>query len=84
MDSFGQASRSHRYTHRAMKSIRLLALIVLLIEIRSSAFAAEQRPNVLFLVVDDLNCRIGCYGDPIAQTPNIDRLAQRGVNSNPD
>lgn len=44
-----------------------------------SAFAAERRPNVLFLVVDDLNCRIGCYGDPIAQTPHIDRLAQRGV-----
>lgn len=44
-----------------------------------SSFAAEQRPNVLFVIVDDLNCRIGCYGDPVAKTPHLDRLAARGV-----
>ena len=41
--------------------------------------AAESRPNVLFIVSDDLNCFLGCYGDPLAKTPNIDRLATRGV-----
>lgn len=41
--------------------------------------AQSQRPNVLFIVSDDLDCRIGCYGDPVAITPNIDRLARRGV-----
>jgi hypothetical protein len=35
--------------------------------------------NVLFLAVDDLNCRIACYGDPISKTPNPDRPAGRGV-----
>lgn len=42
--------------------------------------AAEQRPNVLFLAVDDMNDWIGCLpSQPQAKTPNIDRLAARGV-----
>jgi len=44
--------------------------------------AQTARPNVLFIVVDDLDCRIGCYGDGIAKTPNLDRLAARGVRFN--
>ena len=41
--------------------------------------AADKQPNVLFLISDDLNNMLGCYGDPKARTPNIDRLAARGV-----
>jgi len=40
---------------------------------------AADRPNILFLICDDLNCDIGCYGHPLVKTPNIDRLAARGV-----
>ncbi len=40
---------------------------------------ADQRPNVLFIVADDLNCALGVYGDGVAVTPNLDRLAARGV-----
>jgi arylsulfatase A-like enzyme len=40
----------------------------------SSVFAiADPKPNILFIAVDDLNCW------PEAKTPNLDRLAQRGV-----
>lgn len=37
------------------------------------------RLNVLFLAVDDLRLDLGCYGDPLAITPNIDALAAQGV-----
>jgi arylsulfatase A-like enzyme len=46
---------------------------------QSLAAAEPKRPNVLFLISDDLNHFLGCYGDPRAKTPNIDRLAARGV-----
>ncbi len=41
--------------------------------------AADKRPNVLFMISDDLNNMLGCYGDKLARTPNLDRLAARGV-----
>ena len=41
---------------------------------------AQSRPNVLFVAVDDLNDWVGCLGGhPQAKTPNIDRLADRGM-----
>ncbi|MEM7385250.1 MAG: sulfatase-like hydrolase/transferase, partial [Verrucomicrobiota bacterium] len=41
---------------------------------------AAEKPNVLFISVDDLNDWIGCLGGhPQAKTPNIDRLAASGV-----
>lgn len=41
--------------------------------------AASNGMNVLLLAVDDLRCSIGCYGDKVAKTPNIDRLAKMGT-----
>ncbi len=45
----------------------------------STAASAADRPNVLLICVDDLKPTLGCYGDDQAVTPNIDRLADRGV-----
>lgn len=41
--------------------------------------ANDRPPNVLFIAVDDLSCALGCYGDLIARTPNMDRLAASGI-----
>tara|TARA_B100000989_G_C19515244_1_gene461267 strand:- start:514 stop:2169 length:1656 start_codon:yes stop_codon:yes gene_type:complete len=38
-----------------------------------------KKPNVLFIIVDDLKPILGCYGDPFVKTPNIDRLAKQGI-----
>ena len=39
---------------------------------------SESRPNILWISLEDTTPRFGCYGDPIARTPNIDRLAAGG------
>ena len=44
-----------------------------------AADAPKSRPNVVFIIVDDLSTSLGCYGHPLVQSPNIDRLAGRGV-----
>ncbi|MFZ9092797.1 MAG: sulfatase-like hydrolase/transferase, partial [Planctomycetaceae bacterium] len=40
---------------------------------------AADRPNILFIAVDDLRPELGCYGSPIAKTPHLDRLAKQGL-----
>ena len=40
---------------------------------------ASERPNVLFIAVDDLRTELGCYGSLIAKSPNIDELAASSV-----
>lgn len=68
-----------------LPKIHLRAGVLFLITLNLSSLPAAQtdanprKPNVLFIAVDDLNTRIGCYGDGVAKTPNLDRLAARGV-----
>src|SRR6266480_235259 len=65
-------------------SNRLYFCFLLTIAFAGSAFAADaKRPmNVLFVVSDDLNCDLGCYGNKLVKSPNIDRLAAKGVTFN--
>ena len=44
-----------------------------------SIIQSSNKLNVLLIIADDLNCDLGAYKNLIVKTPNIDRLAQRGV-----
>ena len=46
---------------------------------RAPLAAAAPKYNVLFIISDDLRPTLGCYGNPIIKTPNIDALAARGM-----
>ena len=45
----------------------------------ASTVLAADRPNILWLVSEDNDTFLGCYGDPIARTPTLDKLAREGV-----
>jgi len=57
----------------------IMALLLVPLDALHADHTAAKKPNVLFVVFDDLNNRLGCYGDPIAKSPNLDRLAARGT-----
>ncbi len=62
------------------RSVRMLAAcLVLAVLTETHAQAAPSKPNVLFIAVDDLRPELGCYGNPIIKSPNIDRIARAGV-----
>ena len=65
------------------RTIGLILLSWLLIRcsnaVNPQAVTKPNRPNVLFIAVDDLTQSIACFGDTLAQTPNFDRLSGMGV-----
>lgn len=59
---------------------RIVAFVVVgLVFLPKSTTCAQTRTNVLFIAADDLRNDLGCYGHSAVKTPNLDRLAKRGV-----
>ena len=54
-------------------------LLALAFGLALAAPAAAGPKNIVLLIADDLGMQVGCYGDPVAKTPHIDRLAAAGT-----
>src|SRR5262245_28819502 len=61
-----------------MRLLVVSTLVAVALATGSPATAAEKM-NVLVIAVDDMNNDLGCYAHPYVKTPNIDRLAAKGV-----
>jgi len=61
-----------------LKKHNTLSILLCLL---STNLVAQNPPKrkALFIATDDLNTAIGCYGNSLVKTPNIDRLAKRGI-----
>jgi hypothetical protein len=54
-------------------------LLIVLFVLAASAQGAEARPNILWLIAEDMGPALGCYGQKEVRTPNLDKLAAEGM-----
>lgn len=67
-------------TPRLAVALFAAAALSIVVAVPALGSAAAPRPNLILIVADDLSARtLGCMGDPVVQTPHIDRLAANGV-----
>ncbi len=60
-----------------MRTFYLLAVAICVSAPLHEISPAAERSNVLLILVDDLKPALGCYGDPHAKTPKLDKLATK-------
>jgi iduronate 2-sulfatase len=74
-------ANASRQTHRKLIIVmKRIPSLLLLLAITATTSLAAARPNVLFIISDDLTyTALSCYGNTLCQTPNIDRLAAQGT-----
>jgi arylsulfatase A len=71
----GQVSRRH---NPRMRNARLLQFLFAIF--CANSVLATEKPNIIFILADDLGYGdVGCYGQKLIQTPNIDKLAKEGT-----
>ena len=62
------------------KSIRTTTLLVFAIFVFScTEKVPEQKPNIVWIMMEDWGYQLSCYGEPGVYTPNIDKFAEEGI-----
>lgn len=67
-----------------LKRLQVLALVLTIVhchqnQLIAASDLAYQRPNIVWIIADDLSAELSCYGYEAVSTPNIDRLATEGI-----
>jgi N-sulfoglucosamine sulfohydrolase len=60
-----------------MKKLKLLA--ILLLGFGSLVLKAQQKPNIIWILSEDISVDLACYGTPVVKTPNLDNMAANGI-----
>ena len=69
-----------QHFRNALTQITALCFITLGCSILSRSIVAAEKPNIIYIMCDDLGYGdLGCYGQQVVQTPNIDRMAAEGM-----
>ena len=63
--------------HKRVKSV--VALLLLSFVLVANSVAAKPKPNILLIMAEDMSSRVGAFGDTVAITPNLDRLARTSI-----
>lgn len=71
--------KTEKNLHKVFWGVNALALVSSFNSYAADKPRDDKRPNVLFIAVDDLKPWLSAYGDTLARTPNISRLADRGT-----
>ncbi len=66
-------------TRSVVSGLRGAALLFLAMAASLPVCAEEARPNIVWIIVDDMSANFSCYGETTIKTPNVDRLAREGT-----
>ncbi len=64
---------------KGLSNVIFICVLFNLLFTTSYIRSQSQKPNILFIAIDDLRPELGCYGNDIIKSPNIDQLASEGV-----